>query len=213
MKKFLTYLLILPLGLMACKKPATSQEPAPVSKTAQNPTTSKDSTKTTAPDTAKTTTKDTTKTTTKDTVKTAPVDTSKKYVLYQKIDTSYNYYSSTGYYLDVTHQTLTGDTLYLKSGTPDQVIQPNPIAGYNPATALADTLIIYTSSHGVEKSPTNVAGFDYDLPSGNISQGVTVPGMSRKIYALGKNVLIIVERYLDQDGGLVFANASYFKLE
>ena len=35
-----------------------------------------------------------------------------KYLPYLKIDTVYDYYSATQFYLDVTHETLTGDTLY-----------------------------------------------------------------------------------------------------
>ena len=125
------------------------------------------------------------------------------YLLYLKIDTVYDYYSATQYYLDITHQTLTGDTLYLKAGTANQVIQPNPITGYDPKVALADTLYAAKNLNG--------AGYKF---TGSANTSVSTPGNSTSFYILNKNTIEMVDRYkdLDNPNGLwTDTHGRYFK--
>jgi hypothetical protein len=127
-----------------------------------------------------------------------------KYLPYLKIDTVYDYYSATQFYLDVTHETLTGDTLYLKAGTANQVIQPNPIAGYDPKVALDDTLY-------VTKNP-NSAGYKFTGSSN--SNKLKDPGSSINFYILNKNTIKMVYRYRDLDNPPGFwtdTHGWYFK--
>lgn len=125
------------------------------------------------------------------------------YLLYLKIDTVYDYYSATQYYLNITHQTLTGDTLYLKAGTVNQVIQPNPIAGYDPKVALADTLYAIKNPNG--------SGYKF---TGSANTLVNDPGNYTSFYILNKNTIKVVDRYRDLDNPdnlWTFTHGRYFK--
>ena len=124
------------------------------------------------------------------------------YVMYLQLDTAYDYYSTTQFNLDVTHETLTGDTLYLKSGTANQVIQPNPIAGYNPKTALADTVYVKKNS----------TGYQFSEPSARFTIGT--PGSSTKFYLLNKNTVEVIYKYIDNDntpGMWTLVYGAYYK--
>lgn len=125
-----------------------------------------------------------------------------KYVLYLRLDTLFDFYSATQFDLDVTHQTLTGDTLYLKAGTANQVIQPNPIAGYNPKVALADTVYVTKGS----------TGYQFNRQADVYTIGI--PGSYTKFYLLNKNRVEMLYRYADPDnppGLLTNAYGFYYK--
>jgi len=133
-----------------------------------------------------------------------------KYVMYMKIDTFYNYSSPTQYTLNVTHETLTGDTLYLNSGTPNQVIQPNPIAGYNPTTALADTLIFTNDNSGTRNVPGGAIDFKYNISLKSYVE-IPVPGISNHIISIGTNAVEVTTQVIDVDGGVSDSNGWYYK--
>jgi hypothetical protein len=133
-----------------------------------------------------------------------------KYVMYMKIDTFYNYTSPTQYTLNVTHETLTGDTLYLNSGTPNQAIQPSPIAGYDPAKVLADTLVFLNDNSGTRNVPGDGIGFKYNIPLKSYVE-VPVPGISNHIIKIGANSVEVATQVIDVDGGVSDSNGWYYK--
>jgi hypothetical protein len=127
-----------------------------------------------------------------------------KYVLYLKIDTTYDYSAPTLFNLDVTHETLTGDTLYLKAGTANQVIQPNPITGYDPKVALSDTVYV-TRRIGSTGATFNWPSDPYIPPP---------PGVSLNFYLLNNNTVEFLYKYMDPDnppGYWTEADGWYFK--
>lgn len=133
-----------------------------------------------------------------------------KYVMYLKIDTFYNYTSPTQYTFNVTHETLTGDTLYLNSGTPNQVVQPSPIAGYDPAKALADTLDFLTDYSGTNNVPGGAFSFRYSLPLKSYVV-LAPPGESSQLISIGSNAVEVTTQVIDVDGGVSDSNGQYFK--
>lgn len=133
-----------------------------------------------------------------------------KYVMYMKIDTSYAYYSATGYNLDVTHETLTGDTLYIKAGTASQVIQPNPIAGYDPKIALADTLIFINDHSGTHNLTGGSGSFEYNISLKSYVE-IPIPGVSTHITTLTPNTVEVTTKVVDVDGTISDSNGWYYK--
>jgi hypothetical protein len=174
MKKYLLHLSLITISLAGCNKQHTNLQPQLQQQTQQQTPTQPSNT---------------------DTV-------SGKYVMYLQLDTVFDFYSATQFNLDVTHETLTGDTLYLKAGTANQVIQPNPIADYDPKVALADTVYVTKSS----------TGYQFSEPSNIFTIGT--PGSSTKFYLLNKNRIEMLYRYADPDNGpglLTDAYGWYYK--
>jgi hypothetical protein len=159
MKKYLLHLSLITISLAGCNKQHTDTQPQ-LQQQAQQQT---------------------------PTLPSNPDTVSGKYVLYLELDTVYDYYSATQFNYDVTHETLTGDTVYLKAGTANQVIQPNPIAGYDPKVALADTVYVTKGS----------TGYQFSEPSNIFTIGT--PGSSTKFYLLNKNRVELIYKYIDDD--------------
>ena len=187
MKKYLLYLLLIPIGLIACEKakePGFTPGPAPVVPS-PSPATTIPGQQTTG--------------------------LSGKYALYMKVDTFYNYYLATKADVDVTHETLTGDTFYLKAGTPNQVVQPNAITGYDPKSELADTLNFTSAKGGTEIYPSYSESFTYDLPA-KVFNKLYNPGTSARIFKIDEKTVEVVTTILDPDNNtLTYTYASYFK--
>ena len=133
-----------------------------------------------------------------------------KYVMYMNIDTFYNYTSPSQFTLDVTHETLTGDTVYISSGTPGQVIRPNPIAGYDPKIALADTLVFVNDYSGTRYVPGGGIDFKYNFPLRSYVE-FPIPGVTVHILPVGSNAVEITTDTVDPDGGLSDSNGQYYK--
>jgi len=133
-----------------------------------------------------------------------------KYVMYMKIDTFYNYSSATAYTLNVTHETLTGDTLYLKAGTASQVIQPNPIAGYDPGIALADTLVFINDNSGTRNIPRGYADFKYNILLKSYAE-LPVPGVSMHLIVISPGEVEVTTDTMDPDGSISDSNGKYYK--
>jgi len=130
--------------------------------------------------------------------------------MYMKIDTFYNYSSATVYTLDVTHETLTGDTLYQKAGTPSQVIQSNPIAGYDPKIALADTLIFVNGDSGTRNVPRGAIDFKYNVSLKSYVEA-PIPGVATHLMVISPNEVEVTTDITDPDGGMSSSNGSYYK--
>jgi len=133
-----------------------------------------------------------------------------RYVMYMKIDTFYNYSSATAYTLDVTHETLTGDTLYQKAGTSSQVIQPNPIVNYDPKIALADTLVFINDYSGTHNLTGGSSGFLYNISLQSYAD-IPIPGVSTHIKIVGANRVEVITDTIDPDGALSDSNGCYYK--
>lgn len=133
-----------------------------------------------------------------------------RYVMYMKIDTFYDYSSATVYTLNVTHETLTGDTLYIKAGTASQVIQSNPIAGYDPKIALADTLIFVNGDSGTRNVPRGAIDFKYNVSLKSYVES-PIPGVATHLIVIGPNEVEVTTDITDPDGGMSSSNGSYYK--
>ena len=130
--------------------------------------------------------------------------------MYMKIDTFYDYYSATQYNLDVTHETLTGDTLYLKAGTASQVIQPDPIAGYDPKIALADTLVFINDDSGTRNVIGGSSGFKYNISLKSYVE-LPIPGVATHLIVISPTEVEVTTDTTDPDGGTSSSNGLYYK--
>src|ERR1700744_3649054 len=99
--------------------------------------------------------------------KTTPLTSlSGKYVLYLNSDTLYKNSNMANGVAEIINQNAGGDTAYINPGTPQLVVQPNPILNYNPVKAMLDTLTFTSATDGEEKTSTGIFAFSYSLQTG-----------------------------------------------
>ena len=133
----------------------------------------------------------------KSTPKPTPVlSLSGKYVLYLNSDTLYKNSNIANGISEIINQNAGGDTAYINPATPQLVVQPNPIVGYDPVKAMRDTLTFSSATDGEEKTSLGAYAFAYSLQTGLFYDFINDPTISEKIIALSstKVKLIITQK-------------------
>lgn len=132
-----------------------------------------------------------------------------KYVLYLNSDTLYKNRNIANGVSEIINQNAGGDTAYINPGTPQLVVQPNPIPNYNPVKAMRDTLTFSSATDGEEKTATGVFAFSYSLQTGVFYNFITDPTISEKIVSISstKVKLIITQK---NNGIVTGTRGNYF---
>ena len=120
------------------------------------------------------------------------VTLSGKYVLYLNSDTLYTNGNIANGVAEIINQNAGGDTAYINPGTPQLVVQPNPIVNYDPVKAMRDTLTFTSATDGQEKTSTGNFAFTYSLKTGAFFNYITDPTISEKIVAINSNKVKII---------------------
>ena len=124
------------------------------------------------------------------------VSLSGKYVLYLNSDTLYKNSNIADGISEIINQNAGGDTAYINPATPQLVVQPNPIVGYDPVKAMRDTLSFSSATDGQEKTSLGTYNFAYALQTGVFYNFINDPTISEKIIAINstKVKLIITQK-------------------
>jgi len=141
--------------------------------------------------------------------KTTPLTSlSGKYVLYLNSDTIYKNSNIANGVAEIINQNAGGDTAYINPGTPQLVVQPNPIVNYNPVTAMRDTLTFTSATDGEEKTATGNHAFSYSLQTGVFFNFITDPTISEKITATTADKVKIT--ITQKNNGVIFATRGNY---
>jgi hypothetical protein len=120
-----------------------------------------------------------------------------KFKLVQNSDTLYKNDNIANGVIEIINQNAGGDTSYLNPATPQLVVTPNVIAGYDPITAMTDTLNFTTTSTGVEITPFGSPKFNYDLSTNFFYSGIADGTISIKLYKLNATTVKLVISQVD----------------
>lgn len=129
----------------------------------------------------------------------APPTVSGKFKLVQNSDTLYKNDNIANGVIEIINQNAGGDTSYVNPGTPQLVVTPNVIPGYNPVTAMTDTLNFKSTTSGTEITSTGSPTFTYDLPTNFFYSGIADGTISIKLYKLNSTTVKLV---ISQTDGL-----------
>jgi|GEM_PF-3063673 hypothetical protein len=145
----------------------------------------------------------------KSTPKPTPVlSLSGKYVLYLNSDTLYKGSSASDGIAEIINQNAGGDTAYINPGTPQLVVHPNVIVGYNPVTAMLDTVNFTSATEGKERTSVGTFDFIYSLQTG-VFYDLSDHSIAEKIIRLNDNTvkLIITQK---ANGAVIGNRGNYY---
>jgi len=131
-----------------------------------------------------------------------------KYVLYLNSDTLYKGSSAAKGIAEIINQNAGGDTAYINPGTPQLVVKPNVIVGYNPVTAMLDTVNFISATEGKERTSVGTFDFIYSLQTG-VFYDLSDHSIAEKIIRLNDNTvkLIITQK---ANGEVIGNRGNYY---
>jgi len=131
-----------------------------------------------------------------------------KYVLYLNSDTLYKGSSAAAGIAEIINQNAGGDTAYMNPATPQLVVKPNVIVGYNPVTAMLDTVNFTSDTEGKERTSLGTFDFTYSLQTG-VFYDLSDHSIAEKIIRLNDNTvkLIITQK---ANGAVIGNRGNYY---